>query len=279
VLILEKNAIKREEKKEITGAEKNKLFPTDIGIVVNDFLMDNFKNIMDFHFTAKVEKEFDEIAEGLKEWTTMIDSFYIPFHKDVERTINETERATGARKLGDDPTSGKPVYARIGRYGALVQIGENEDEEKRFANLRKGQRIESITIEEGLELFKLPRSLGEYEEKEMVAGTGRFGPYIRHNSKFYSIPKTDDPLVIDSERAIEIITTKRKTDAEKVITSFSEDAEIQVLNGRFGPYISKGKENFKIPKDKDPKELNYEDCLAIIADDANKPKKIKTKKK
>jgi DNA topoisomerase-1 len=280
VLTLKNGDIKQEQKSEITGAEKNKLFPTDIGTVVNDFLMVHFDKIMDFHFTAKVEKEFDEIAEGAQEWTKMIDQFYHPFHKDVERTLLESDRATGSRLLGIDPKTSKNVYVRIGRYGALAQIGENDDEEKKFSNLRAGQRLESISLEDALELFKLPRNLGEFEGKDMTVGTGRFGPYIRHNSSFYSLPKTDDPLLVDSERAQEIIENKRKADAEKLIHRFADsEPEIQVLNGRFGPYITKGKENFKIPKDRDPKTLTFEDCIAIIADEANKPKKIKRGKK
>ena len=280
VLSLKNAEIKAEQKTEMTGTEKNKLFPTDIGTVVNDFLMEHFDKIMDFHFTAKVEKEFDEIAEGLQEWTKMIDQFYHPFHKDVERTLVESERATGSRFLGIDPKTNKNIYVRIGRYGALAQIGENDDEEKKFSNLRAGQRLESITFEEALELFKLPRNLGDFEGKDMTVGTGRFGPYIRHNSAFYSLPKTDDPLQVDANRAQEIILAKRKADAEKVILRFSDtEPEIQVLNGRFGPYIAQGKENFKIPKDRDPKSLTLSDCMAIIADEANKPKKIKRGKK
>jgi DNA topoisomerase-1 len=210
----------------------------------------------------------------------MIDQFYHPFHKDVERTLVESERATGSRFLGIDPKTNKNIYVRIGRYGALAQIGENDDEEKKFSNLRAGQRLESITFEEALELFKLPRNLGDFEGKDMTVGTGRFGPYIRHNSAFYSLPKTDDPLQVDANRAQEIILAKRKADAEKVILRFSDtEPEIQVLNGRFGPYIAQGKENFKIPKDRDPKSLTLSDCMAIIADEANKPKKIKRGKK
>lgn len=280
VLELKNNAVSKTEKTEITGAEKNKLFPTDIGTVVNDFLVENFETIMDYNFTANVEKEFDEIAEGLKGWSEMIHSFYKPFHDTVEKTLVESDRATGSRLLGVDPKTSKNVYVRIGRYGALAQIGENDDEDKKFSNLRQGHRLESITLEEALELFKLPRKLDEFESKEMTVGTGRFGPYIRHNSKFYSIPKDEDPLEISSERAIEIIKNKRKADAEKVIRSFDEtDPLIQVLNGRWGPYISKGKDNFKIPKGTDPLTLSLSDCEAIIADDANKPKKIVKRKK
>jgi DNA topoisomerase-1 len=264
VLTLKKEKIDRAEKKEITGTEKGKLFPTDIGIVVNDFLIEHFEKIMDFHFTASVEKEFDEIAEGIKDWTTMIDNFYGPFHKDVEHTLEASERATGMRLLGLDPSSNKNVYARIGRYGPLVQIGENDDEEKKFANLRKGFTLETITLDDALELFKLPRSLGEFEEKEMVVGIGRFGPYVRHNSKFYSIPKGNDPMEFTSEQAVELIEIKRKAELEKVIKTFAEDDNLQILNGRYGPYIALGKENYKIPKDKEPVSLTYAECQEII---------------
>lgn len=279
VISLSGGTVTPTEKTEITGHEKNKLFPTDIGIVVNDFLMDNFPRIMDFNFTANVEKEFDEIAEGMMDWTKMIDNFYRPFIENVSQTLEQSERATGIRLLGQDPKSGKNIYVRIGRYGPLAQIGENEDEEKSFANLRQGQRLETISLEDALELFKLPRKLDKFEEKEITIGTGRFGPYVLHASKFYSIPKGDDPLEVTTERAIEIIQAKRKADAEKVIQVFEDtDPLIQVLNGRWGPYISKGKENFKIPKDRDPKALSLKDCEAIIADDSSKPKKVVRKK-
>jgi DNA topoisomerase-1 len=279
VISLKAGTILQSNKSEITGHEKNKLFPTDIGIVVNDFLMGNFPRIMDFNFTANVEKEFDEIAEGMMEWTKMIDNFYRPFIENVAQTLEQSERATGSRLLGLDPKSGKNIYVRIGRYGPLAQIGESDDEEKVFANLRSGQRLESITLEESLELFKLPRKLDLFESKEITIGLGRFGPYIRHASAFYSIPKGEDPLEITNERAIEIILAKRKADAEKVIQVFEgTDPLIQILNGRWGPYISKGKDNFKIPKDKDPKSLTLHDCELIIADDSSKPKKNIKKK-
>ena len=282
VLTLKNHQIRDEVKSEITGAEKNKLFPTDIGSVVNDFLTEHFDQILDYHFTAKVEKEFDEIAEGLKNWSMMIDSFYKPFHVTVNKTLEESERATGSRMLGTEPTGGKNVYVRIGRYGPLAQIGESEDEDKKFANLRKGMRLETITLEEALDLFKLPRSVGAFEEYEMVIGIGRFGPYIRHNSAFYSLGKEDDPMTITSERAVEIIENKREADAKKVIAKFDTDPVISVLNGRFGPYITKGKDNYKIPKDRDPQTLTLEDCEKIIetvgvAKPARKPVKGATK--
>jgi DNA topoisomerase-1 len=278
ILHIKDQKVVSETKTEITGSEKNKLFPTDIGGVVNDFLKEHFEQIMDYHFTAKVEKEFDEIAEEQKGWKQMLRGFYSPFHLTVDKTVEESERATGARLLGSDPQSGKAVYARIGRYGPLAQIGENEDADKRFANLRKGQSIDTITLEEALDLFKLPRKLNEFEGKEMVIGIGKFGPYIRHNSAFYSIAKGIDPLMIEAEQAIEIILAKRLADANKIIKTFTEDSEIKVLNGRFGPYIARGKENFKIPKDLVAADLSYENCLAIIekakdADNGSKAKK------
>jgi DNA topoisomerase-1 len=206
------------EKTETTGAEKSKMFPTDIGTVVTDFLVENFKDILDYNFTAYVEKEFDEIAEGKLPWVKMLKEFYTPFHKSVEYAAENTERATGERILGIDPSSGKTVSARIGRYGPLVQIkGENEDDTPKFSKLRAGQRLETITLAEALDLFKMPRDLGEFDGLEMVVGIGRFGPYVRHGSAFVSIPKTDDPYTIDSERAVELIIAKRKSDAEKVI--------------------------------------------------------------
>jgi len=264
ILRINNNNVVSENKTEITGSEKNKLFPTDIGGVVNDFLKEHFEQIMDYHFTAKVEKEFDEIAEGQKSWTQMLGGFYKPFHHTVEKTVEESERATGARVLGTDPQSGKTVFARIGRYGPLAQIGENEDADKRFANLRKGQSIDTINLEEALDLFKLPRKLNEFEGKEMVVGIGKFGPYIRHNSAFYSIAKGIDPLMINADQAIEIIIAKRTADANKIIKTFNEDPELKVLNGRYGPYIARGKENFKIPKELVAEALSYEDCLAIL---------------
>lgn len=271
-LLLKNREIKAESKTEVAGTEKAKLFPTDIGAVVNDFLLEHFDRIMDYHFTAQMEKEFDEIAEGVKNWSKMIDAFYKPFHADVEKTLDNSERATGRRELGIDPQSGKKVSVRIGRYGALAQIGEDDDPDKKFASLRTGQSIETITLEEALELFRLPREVGVFEGKPMVIGIGRFGPYIRHNNGFVSIPKTLDPLSINADQAIEIIEAKRLADAQKVIARFDVDPEIQVLNGRFGPYITRGKDNFKIPKGTDPHGLSLDDCLKIIEDPANSPK-------
>ncbi|HEX4888142.1 MAG TPA: type I DNA topoisomerase [Luteibaculaceae bacterium] len=283
-LTLAKGQIAREDKSENTGAEKNKLFPTDIGIVVNDFLVEHFGQIMDFNFTAKVEKEFDDIADGNLRWNEMISKFYSPFHLTVENTINTTSKATGERELGVDPVSGKKVIARIGRYGPMVMIGDPEDESEkpRFASLQAGQSINSITLEQALDLFKLPRQLGEFEEKPIVANVGRFGPYIQHNSKFVSITKGSglDPMTINLEQAIELIMQKREADNNKLIKSFVEDAEVQILNGRWGPYIAKGKTNYKIPKGKDAATLSWEEVAQIMteADKNPAPKKRFAKK-
>lgn len=262
--------IKEEIKTENTGAEKSKLFPTDIGTVVNDFLVEYFKEVLDFNFTALVEKEFDEIAEGNLQWTEMITHFYKPFHKQVEKTVEHSERASGERQLGIDPATGKNVYARIGRYGALVQIGEGGDDNNKpkFASLKAGQRLETITLDQALELFKLPRIAGSFEESEMQVALGRFGPYIKHKSAFYSLRKEDDPMTVSEERCIELILAKRKADSEKLIKSFDEHPAVQILNGRWGPYLAIYKENYKLPKDKDPKSLTFEDCLAIAKIDA-----------
>jgi DNA topoisomerase-1 len=267
VLTLKAGSITKEEKTENTGAERGKLFPTDIGAVVNDFLVQYFKDIVDFNFTASVEKQFDEIAQGLKEWTAMLHDFYNPFHKEVESTIEKADKATGERELGTHPESGKKVSVRIGRFGPFVQVGESatdDNEEKPlYASLRTGQSIETISLEEALELFKLPKVVGEYEGKVMKVAIGRFGPYISHNSAFVSLPKEIDPHDVTEEQAIELINLKRKKDAEKLIKSFDEDPDVKVLNGRWGPYIEFGKLNVKIPKDKDPLTLTYEECKAL----------------
>lgn len=267
VLTLKAGSIIKEEKTENTGAERGKLFPTDIGAVVNDFLVQYFKDIVDFNFTASVEKQFDEIAQGMKEWTAMLHDFYNPFHKEVENTIEKADKATGERELGIHPESGKKVSVRIGRFGPFVQVGESasdENEEKPlYASLRSGQSIETISLEEALELFKLPKVVGEYEGKVMKVAIGRFGPYISHNSAFVSLPKEIDPHDVTEEQAIELINLKRKKDAEKLIKSFDEDPDVKVLNGRWGPYIEFGKLNVKIPKDKDPLTLTYEECKAL----------------
>ncbi|MBI1222944.1 MAG: type I DNA topoisomerase [Bacteroidetes bacterium] len=273
--------VKREEMTELTGAEKSKLFPTDIGGLVNDFLVEHFDNIMDYGFTANVEKQFDEIADGLKSWTDMLGKFYGPFHKTVDQTIDEAARVTGERQLGTDPSSGKPLSVRMGRFGPYVQIGTPDDEEKpRYASLRAGQSMETITFDEAMELFKLPRVIGEFEGAEMKVNIGRFGPYVQHQKAFYSIPKEDDPFQVDESRAIEIILAKRKADAEKLIKVFDEDAELQVLNGRWGPYLKKGRDNFKIPKNRheDAASITFEEATEMMEKAATAPKRRGRKK-
>lgn len=277
ILTLGQGTVNRTKKTEITGAEKSKLFPTDIGILVNDFLVEHFKDIVDFNFTATVEKEFDEIANGLKEWTAMLHNFYGPFHKEVTNTIEHADRASSERVLGTDPQTGKQVSVRIGRFGPLVQIGSAEDEEKPvFASLRNGQMIETITLEDALELFKLPKKIGSYEGKEMTVAIGRFGPYIRHNSAFYSLPKGLDPMDVNEEQAIEIIELKRKKDIEKVIRTFDENPEARIEQGRWGPFIRFGKQNIKIPKGKEVDKITYDDIVQLAESDKSVTAKKKT---
>jgi DNA topoisomerase-1 len=279
VFSLLEQSLNEKVKTETYGAEKNKLFPTDIGMVVNDYLLEYFPNILDYNFTASVEEKFDNIAEGKVVWNKMIDEFYTPFHTNINEALEVSGRKSGERHLGEDPKTGKPVIVKIGRYGPMAQIGTNDDDEKpKFAGLRRDQHIETITLEEALELFKLPRDLGEYEGKKVVAAIGRFGPYVRHDGKFYSLKKNiDDPYTIELNRAIELIEEKREADKNKIINIFNtDDGEIQVLNGRFGPYISFNKKNFKIPKDKDAKTLTVEECIDLIK---NPPAKKSRKKK
>ncbi|HCC86612.1 MAG TPA: type I DNA topoisomerase [Porphyromonadaceae bacterium] len=269
VLTLRKGAIKDNDKKEIAGADKNKLVPTDIGMVVNDFLVEYFPSIVDYNFTARVEKNFDKIAEGKAQWNQSIAEFYEVFHPIVEETAQmRIEHKVGERVLGTDPKTGRQVSVKIGRYGAMAQIGTQDEEEKPlFASLQKSQSIETITLEETLKLFELPRSLGAFREKEVVIGVGRFGPYIRHDNKFVSLPKGIDPLEITLEEAIGLIEAKEKKDREKIIRTYEEEPGLQVLNGRYGPYITFNKSNYKIPKKLKPEELTLEDCRAIIAED------------
>src|SRR5690554_5736815 len=270
----------KSEKTEMVGADKNKLFPTNIAMVVNDFLVEHFPNVIDYTFTARVEKEFDEIARGGQQWEEMIEDFYGNFHSKVEQTENITRRdVASSKELSKDPKTGKPVIARLGKFGPLVQIGDQEDEEKQFASLKKGQFIESISLEDALELFKLPRDVGMFEDKKVVAAIGRFGPYIRHDSKFVSIGKDYDPLAITEEEAIQLITAKREADAKKHIKTFEENPEIQLLNGRWGPYIKFGKNNYKIPKDKEAEKLTYAETIEIIENQPEKKKGRFTKKK
>ncbi len=265
-LTLVKNNIAKEIKTENTGAEKSKLFPTDIGMVVNDFLLQHFPDILDFHFTAKVEEEFDEIAEGKLNWTKMLKEFYKPFHKTVEKTTEHSERSSGERILGVDPVSKKNVMVRIGRFGPLCQIGETVEggEKPKFASLRKDQRMETITLEQALLLFKMPRIVGDYEGKEMKVGIGRFGPYIIHNNVFTSLGKEEDPYTVAAPRCIELIEAKRKKDFDKIIKTYPENENLKVLHGRWGPCIALGKDFFRIPKTVDPTKLKFADVIELI---------------
>jgi len=266
ILKLKTGKISDKIKEENTGAEKSKLFPTDIGSVVNDFLTEYFPEVLSYNFTADVEKEFDNIADGKIKWTKSIDKFYKKFHPIVEDTMKNSERQVGERVLGVDPKSGRQLSVKIGKYGPLAQIGTAEEEEKPvFASLRKDQSIESITLEEALDLFKLPRQVGEFEAKVMTVAIGRFGPYIRHDGAFYSLAKTDDPLEISAERCVEIIENKRTEEKNRIILTLGENSEIQVLNGRFGPYFTCDKINYKIPKGTDPATLTLEKCQELIA--------------
>jgi len=282
VVSLQNKEITKQTNTEITGAEKNKLSPTDIGTVVNDFLVDNFDLIMDYNFTASVEAEFDDIADGKKVWNEMLDKFYQPFHAKVENALENSERSNGERILGDDPKTGKPVSVKIGRYGPFAQIGVQSDEEgaekPTFASLRGGLNLETITLEEALELFKLPRDLGEYEDKKVVVAIGRFGPYVRHDSKFVSLSKDYDPFTVELDTAIELIEEKREKDRLAVIKLFDEEPELQVLNGRWGPYLKYKKKNYKIPKTTKAEELSLEDCLKIIKE-SPEPKPRRGRKK
>ncbi|WP_371291188.1 type I DNA topoisomerase [Bacteroides sp.] len=266
ILTLKDNQITDIKHTEIVGAEKSKLLPTDIGTVVNDFLTEYFPNILDYNFTANVEKQFDEIAEGDKKWTSIMKDFYKDFHPSVETTLaTKTEHKVGERILGEEPKTGKPVSVKIGRFGPVVQIGTADDTDKpRFAQMKKGQSMETITLEEALDLFKLPRKVGEFEDKTVTIGTGRFGPYVYHDSKYVSLPKTYDPLEITLDEAIELILAKREAEAKKHIKKFDEDPEMEILNGRYGPYITYKGSNYKIPKDVVPADLNYKTCLEII---------------
>ena len=266
VLTLKGDTVTSTTKKEVTGSEKNKLLPTDTGIVVNDFLMEYFPQIMDYNFTARVEKEFDEVAVGQEQWNDMIEQFYKGFHPLVEQTLAvKSEHKVGERMLGTDPKSGKPVSVKIGRFGPIVQIGATDDEEKpRFARLNKEHSLETITLEQALELFRLPRTLGELEGKEVSVGTGRFGPYVRYDKLFVSVPKALDPMELTLEEAVRLIQEKQEKERNKVIKTFAEEPDLQVLNGRYGPYISYKKENYKIPVGIEPATLNLEGCRKVM---------------
>lgn len=277
VITLKGGNITETTKTEITGAERNKLFPTDVGIVVTDFLDENFPEIMDYNFTADVEKQFDEVAEEKKEWTGLMHDFYENFEPQVEKTLaDKSGHKAGERQLGIDPQSGRPVFVKIGRYGPMVQIGQAGDEEKPvFATMKKGQSTETLTLEEALELFKLPRTLGEFEDKEVSVGAGRFGPYIKHDGKYVSLPKDEDPLKVSLEKAVELILAKREAEAKRFIKSFEEDPEMEILNGPYGPYISYKKKNYRLPKDKKESAagLTFDECMKIINAETEKPKK------
>ena len=282
VITLKSGRITEKNNVEVTGVEKSKLFPTDIGMVVTDYLVDNFDEIMDYNFTASVEAEFDDIADGKLIWNEMIDKFYRPFHSKVENATQNSERSKGERILGTDPKTGKQVSVKIGRFGPVAQLGEGttdgEGEKPQFSSLRAGQHIENITLEDALELFKLPRDLGEYEHKKVTVSIGRFGPYIRHDNKFVSLGKEDDPYEVILARAIELIDAKRDKDDKAVIRLFNEEPELRVLNGRWGAYISYKKGNYKIPKKVDAEKLTLEDCMKIISE-SPEPKSKRAKKK
>ena len=273
-LSLKGSVIKEKVGKEKVGGDKSKLIPTDLGIVVNSFLKQYFEDIIDYNFTAEVEKEFDQIADGKKVWNKMLETFYGPFHEKITDTQETSKKFSGEKLLGTDPESGKNVYVKIGKYGPMVQLGDTSNTEKpRFAGLNKDQSISDITLEEALALFSFPKHLGEYENKEVLVALGKYGPYIRHEKQFFALEKSDDPADVDLDRAIEIIQARREEEKNRVIREFEENDQVKVLRGRYGPYISIGKKNFKIPKGRDPEALTYEDCIAISQDPKNEPKK------
>ena len=271
-LTLDQNGISSSEKTETTGKERNKLSPTDIGMVVTDFLVANFEQILDYQFTAKVEASFDEIANGQLNWTDMLNSFYGPFHSNVENTLEHSERATGERELGTDPKSGRKIIARIGRFGPMIQIGDEKSDgiKPQFASLQANQSISTITLEEALKLFELPKLLGEHNGEAVKVNIGRFGPYVQVGKRFCSIPKEEDPMSISLERAIELDTLKQEEAAKALIKTFAENPDVQLLNGRYGAYLKIGKDNFKLPKDCQPETLTLEACLEIAANQPTK---------
>ena len=268
-------------KKEIAGNEKGKLLPTDIGIVVNDFLMENFPGIMDYNFTANVEQKFDDIAEGKTDWNKWMKNFDKEFEPEVDQVMNaRSEHKAGERELGNDPKSGRPVFVKIGRFGPVVQIGTADDKDKpQFAQLPADKSIETITLEEALELFKLPRELGDFEGSKVSIGTGRFGPYVLHNRKYVSIPKEEDPMTITLERAIKLINEKREAEQKRHLKTFAEDSKLELLNGRYGPYIAYDGKNYRLPKNKmdNVEALTYEECMTIIKE-APEPKATRRRK-
>lgn len=278
-----KKIISGEVKTEIFGADKGKLFPSDIAMLVTDFLIQHFSQIMDYQFTARIEDELDEIAEGKMSYHKMLKDFYHPFHKKVEHTTENSERVNGERILGVDPKTKKTVSVRIARFGPVAQLTDPNDPDAKpdYAGLRKDQKLEQITLEEALELFNLPRVVGFFEDKEIVAAIGRFGPYLRHDGKFYSLKKDYDPYTISEEEAINVIEAKRVSDSEKIIKVFDEDPSYQILNGRWGPYLKAGKKNVKLPKDREPSSFTFDECvkLAKEVDENTKKKKGGRKKK
>lgn len=285
VIKLSKGKVSESQKTEMAGSDKGKLLPTDTGIVVNDYLTEYFPQIMDYNFTANIEKQFDEVAEGNIEWKSLMADFYKHFHPMVDNAISvKTEHKVGERILGNDPATGKVVSVKIGRFGPMVQLGAADAEEKpKFAQLGNGQSIETITLEEALDLFRLPRDLGDFEGKVITVSTGRFGPYVRYDGKFYSLPKDADPLDFTFDEAVALINAKRQEEANRLIKTFAEEPELEVLNGRYGPYISYKKKNYKLPKDCVPAELDLETCMGIIKEQDDKPASAKkgryTKKK
>ena len=268
IYTLKGKQVAQKTRKEIVGSEKGKLIPTDIGIVVNDFLMKNFNEIMDYNFTAKVEQDFDRIAEGEEKWTDMMRMFYKEFEPTVQRTINSRhEHKAGERILGTDPKSGKPVFVKIGRFGPVVQIGTADDREKpTFAQMPKDKSMETISLGEALELFKLPRQIGEISGKPVTIGAGRFGPYVLYDRKYTSLPKDADPMTITLDEAMELIREKQQEDDKKHLKKFAEDTKLEVLNGRYGPYLVYDGKNYRLPKSMHEKaaELTYEECMKVI---------------
>ena len=266
--ILDTNGITNRTKSEMAGSEKGKLLPTDIGIVVNDFLMKYFPAIMDYNFTAKVEQQFDTIAEGKAQWTDMIESFYKKFEPTVEKTMNtREEHKAGERELGKEPGTGKPVFVKIGRFGPVVQIGKAEDKEKpRFAQLPTDKGMETITLDEALELFRLPRTVGDFEGKPVVIGAGRFGPYVMHDKKYVSLPKTENPLTVTLDTAVELIQKKRQQETQRHIKAFDDEPKLEVMNGRYGPYLAYDGKNYRLPKNMHDRaaELTLEECMDVI---------------
>ena len=271
VITLKEGKITTGKKSELFGVEKGKLIPTDVGMVVNEFLVKYFPSIMDYNFTAKVENEFDEVAKGNVVWNKEIADFYDDFHPSISNVSSlRLEHKVGERLLGNDPKTGLPVMVKIGRYGPLVQMGTADNDVKpRFASLQRGQSIETLTLDEALKLFDLPRELGEFEGEKVTIGVGHYGPYVKHNGKYASIPKDMSPTAITLEEAVELIKAQRENEAKKVLKTFEEEPELMVLNGRYGPYIVYKKQNVKIPKGKDAESLTLEDCRAIVADESN----------